>query len=93
MSAELDPIEELEVEEAMTDATETSTADAETDSNPRGGRLEILKSLSVYDGMLVASAVSISLACLLLVMELSTFDGLFFQWRTGEVEVKALTPP
>ncbi len=46
--------------------------------------------MTVYEVMLLISLVCVSLAIVLLLMELSTFGGLFsgFPWRTEEVLVK-----
>ena len=68
-------------------------ATTRTESSRGSSRRSFLKSLTIYDAMLIASAASILIACLLLMLELSSFGGPFFQWRTSEALVEALTPP
>ena len=57
------------------------------------GRFGFLSKMTIFDTMLVTSAICITVACMLLVLELSTFsDGFFNQWRTGEAFVEPLRP-
>ncbi len=56
-------------------------------------RFAFLKTLTVYDAMLIASALSISLAVVLMLLELTSFGGIFFQWRTGEAYAEPVNPP
>ena len=79
-----DPITETSQTETSQSAREALTSDS--------GRRSLLKSLTVYDAMLIASTLSIALACMLLFLELTSFGGLFFWWRTGEAFVEPLTP-
>ena len=78
-----DPAPTAEVSE------ETVPAASDTSAN---SRMLLLKSLTLYDSMLIASALCITLACALMALELTSFGSLFFQWRTGEAFVEALNP-
>ena len=99
-----DAMDEIVEDEIVDDISEDTGASAETsqeaetvqeaETTPatRSNRLSFVKSMTIYDGMLVASALCVSLACVLLVLELTSFGGLFFQWRTTEAIVEPLTP-
>ena len=92
-SAPEEPIvEEMEPME-VSDSSDESQESGESSEASRGSRLSFLKTLTIYDAILVASALSIALACLLLFLEVTSFGGLFFQWRTGEALAEPLTPP
>ncbi len=93
---------EAVVEQAMPEASGSTSREIErstgrADSAARrvtaSSRLEFLKSMTVYDAMLVASALSIMLAILLMFIELTSFGGIFFQWRTTEAGFDSITPP
>ena len=95
---ELENIEELdEAQDAIEEIGETSAeAVPESENSPAAtssGRFSFLQSLSIYDAMLIASALSVSLAILLMALELTSFGSLFFQWRTTEAQVGPLTLP
>ncbi len=95
MSSDAEPVlDELEnLEEANENVGQTSEETATATSSRSSSRLGFLSSMTIYDTMLVASALSVSVAIVLMVMELSSFDGLFFQWRTTEAEVSPITLP
>lgn len=104
MSSEADPaIEELDeieenvqdvAEEIQDDIEEVGTTSAEqTGRTDRSSRFDFLKTLTIYDAMLIASAVSVSFAILLMFLELTSFGFPFFQWRTTEAEVAPITLP
>ena len=103
MSAE--EFEELEnldgVEEATEDLSEQSsnvqTSDqssaAEASAESNSSRFGFLSSLTVYDAMLLTSLLAVSLASVLMLLELFSFGFPFFQWRTGEALVEPVRPP
>lgn len=94
---------EAVVEQALPDASTLTSREIEqstgrADSADRRttalSRLEFLKGMTVYDAMLVASALSIMLAILLMFIELTSFGGIFvFQWRTTEAGFDSITLP
>lgn len=95
---DLDNIEELDqapdaVEEIGETSTEAAPQETASTSTSSSSRLGFLSTLTIYDAMLIASALSISLAVVLMALELTSFGSLFFQWRTTEAEVNALTLP
>lgn len=92
--AEMDDVDEIGDTSAEAAEPVPAAAAANERPTPRSNRLGFFKSLTIYDGMLIVSALSILIACLLLVLELSSFGGgLFYQWRTSEALVEPLTPP
>lgn len=97
--AGMDSVDDLAEMDSIDEIGETSQPAAETmqpageEPSARSSRFGFLKSLSIYEAMLIASAVAILIACTLLFFELSTFGGPFFQWRTSEAFVEPLTPP
>lgn len=78
-------------EEQVVEAAEETVSTREESTTT--SRLEFLKTLTVYDAMLIASALSISIAILLMFLELTSFGGIFFQWRTSEAYAEPLAPP
>ena len=93
---QMDEVVEQAAPASVVEETETESSDAPTEgqeSSSASSRLDFLKTLSVYDAMLIASALSISLAVLLMFIELTSFGGIFFQWRTSEAYVEPLAPP
>ena len=89
--------EEPDIAEDPFESSATLDAAESTGGTPRESsgtsRFDFLKTLTVYDAMLIASAVSISLAVILMLLELTSFGGIFFQWRTGEAFAEPLNPP
>lgn len=80
-------------EDISEEATGETSAEAATNAlSSSEGRKSLLKNMTIYDAMLMASALSIALACGLMFLELTSFGGLFFQWRTGEAFVEPLQP-
>ena len=77
------------VQSEVLKSADTATTDDDDDSSRTGW----LRSLTVYDAMLLTSLLAISLAGLLMLMELFSFGFPFFQWRTGEALIEPLRPP
>ena len=108
-AADFEEFEELETLEQVENAVEEraeSSASAQTSSESESAneadstdqassstRLGWMSNLTVYDAMLLASLVTISLACVLMLMELFSFGFPFFQWRTSEAFVEPVRPP
>ena len=92
--SEAEPVlEELDGIDEAENTTEVGTPSEESSSVSRSSRAGMLSSLTIYDAMLIASALSISVAVVLMALELTSFGGLFYQWRTSEAEVNAITLP
>ncbi len=84
----LEPVEEVaEVvsDEAVVASHEAPSEPVDTDSSSKK-KGSILKSFSVFDGLLLLSLICICLATLLLFLNLSKFGSLAdgFPWRTSE---------
>ena len=84
----LEPVEEVtEAVEAASDEVDATAHDepVETDSSSEGKK-SLLKSFSVFDGLLLISLICIFLATLILFLDLSKFGSLAdgFPWRTSE---------
>lgn len=90
-AAEMDPVDEIGQTSAEAAEPVQPAPAAAAATEPRRRRFG--SSLSIYDAMLIASAACILIACVLLVIELSSFGGPFFQWRTSEALVEPITPP
>ena len=84
-------VEDFQEEEVTAETSEEAKSNTATASGSKG-QLAFFKGMTIYDAMLMASALSITVACILLFLELTSFGGLFFQWRTGEAFVEPLTP-
>lgn len=81
----LEPVEE--VAEAASDEVVMSGQEVSGDPDSSSkGKKSLLKSFSVFDGLLLISLICICLATLILFLDLSKFGSLFggFPWRTNE---------
>lgn len=85
--------EPLDDESTLGEVSEESREGrAPTESVNGSSRFAFLQNMTIYDGMLVASAVCIGLSIVLLAMELLSF-GFGAPWRTSEALVAPITPP